>query len=193
MHLHIPDRKASTHTSRAVIRWRQFRGRLQFLSSLSGSTTGMHSSSRTSTGVCQQQRWLRTKLLGRLRYLRAYTPSTLWRLSSSTVSSSTSWCPLGSERSAGCDPWTRCKVRAACTPSLKHIQTHVHFMWKTAQHSRHFGGLPYSCCTVPSNKQGTSSSEESDEWNSANAHDVLFLKNISFFIFLSAVCVYLWL
>lgn len=40
-----------------MIRWRQFRGRLQFLSSLSGSTTGIQSSSSTSRGVW----WVQTK------------------------------------------------------------------------------------------------------------------------------------
>lgn len=49
--LHCPDWKANTHTRGAVTSWRQLSGRLQFLSSLSGSTTGMHRSSSTSIGI----------------------------------------------------------------------------------------------------------------------------------------------
>lgn len=51
-------------------------------------------------------------------------------------------------------------------------------------------GLPYSCWTFPSNKQGTSSSEESDEWSSAKADDAFFLNDIYFFFSLAAcLCV----
>ncbi len=49
-----------------------------------------------------------------------HTPSALWGLSSSMVSSSTSCCPLGSESSAGYDSWTQRKAEVACTLTLKH-------------------------------------------------------------------------
>lgn len=49
--LHCPDWKANTHARGAVTSWRQLSGRLQFLSSLSGSTTGMHRSSSNSIGI----------------------------------------------------------------------------------------------------------------------------------------------
>lgn len=51
MCLHAPDWKTRTHSRGAVIKWRQFNGLLQFLSSLSRSTTGTQSSSSTSRGV----------------------------------------------------------------------------------------------------------------------------------------------
>ncbi len=138
MHLHCPDWRVSTHTRGAVIRWRQFSGRLQFLSSLSGSTTGMQSSRMTSMGVWREQEIIHIwRILNSVFYSFAHTwsffnlphvsvclhtPSALWGLSSSMVSSSTSCCPLGSESSAGYDSWTQRKAEVACTLTLKHTR-----------------------------------------------------------------------
>lgn len=48
-----PDCRVRAKTSGLITRCRQLRGRFQFPSSLSGSTTGTVSSSRNSTGSCQ--------------------------------------------------------------------------------------------------------------------------------------------
>lgn len=136
--LHFPDWKANTHTRGEEIRWKQFSGRLQFLSSLSGSTTGIQSSSRTSTGVCKIIYITVTVFSFYCRYwafytascicLISYTPSLLWALSNSMISSSTSCCPPGSESSAVSDSWTQSKAAVACTLTLKHTHMHVHLM-----------------------------------------------------------------